>query len=314
MFDKYLKKPGDNKNITPKIFAIILAVVLWLYVMNEQNPPIESSFTIPLEVRNAATSYVVDDVPESVRIKVRGPRSIVAGVLTRDLKAYVDVKGLNEGRHSIKVAATLPSSLELVEINPDKVPLRIDSIVSRKVPVEARLAGAPIQGAKVGKITVANEQVTIEGPKNLVGTVEKIMAPVDLSGKSADIAAEPRLIPVNSQGKEVEGLTIYPEKTQVAVSLTVTAAKKMIDVRPVTQGQLPPGLVIKSIVTQPDKVEISETTPGKGTIDKLEAIYTEPVSLADVSKDINKESRLQLPEGVTGTPGTVMVSIKIGPR
>lgn len=313
MIDKFLKKPGDNKNITPKIFAIILAVVLWLYVMNEQNPPIESTFTIPLEVRNAATSYVITDVPESVRVKIRGPRSIVAGVLTRDLKAYVDVKGLGEGRHNLKVAAALPSSLELVEVNPDMVPLRIDTTISRQVPVEARLTGAPAKGTLAGKVVVANELVTIEGPKNLVSTVEKVMAPVDLSGKQADIAVDAVLIPINSQGREVEGLTIYPEKTRVTVNMSTTITKKTVDVKPVTQGELPTGLAIKSIVTQPEKVEISENMPGKLT-DKLEAIYTEPVSLVNVSKDISKEIRLQIPEGITSTPATVIVTIKIGPR
>lgn len=74
MVNKFFDKPGETKNVVMKIFAIILAIILWLYVMNEQNPPIESSFNIPLEVRNTATSNVVSDVPETVRIKIRGPR------------------------------------------------------------------------------------------------------------------------------------------------------------------------------------------------------------------------------------------------
>lgn len=313
MFDKFFKASEETKNIAPKVFAIILAIVLWLYVMNEQNPPIESSFTIPLEVRNIATSYVVVDAPDTVRVKIRGPRSIVAGVLNQDLKAYIDGKGLTEGRHSVKVNAALPLSLELVEINPDKIQLRLDTTISRQVPVEVRLSGTPAKGAVVGKVTASHDQVTLEGPKNLVATVEKVIAVADLSGKNADFTVGAKLVPVNREGKEVEGLTIYPDKTGVVIGLTAGIIKKVLDVKPVTQGELPPGLVIKSIITQPDKVEVRETVPGKG-LDKLETIFTEPVNLSDISKDTDKEVKLVLQEGLTGTPGTVIVNIRVGPR
>jgi YbbR domain-containing protein len=313
MFDKFFKAPGETKNITPKILAIILAIVLWLYVINEQNPPIESSFTIPLEVRNAATSYVVVDAPDSVRVKIRGPRSIVAGVLNKDLKAYIDIKGLTEGRHNIKVSAVIPSSLELVEVNPDKVQFKLDTTVSRQVPVEVRLTGAAAKGSIVGKAVASYGQVTVEGPKNIVGTVEKVIASVDLAGKNAEFTVGAPLVPVTQAGKEVEGLTIYPEKTGVAVSITAGIAKKMLDVKPVTQGELPSGLVIKSIVTKPEKLEVREIIPGKG-VDKLEAIYTEPLNLSDISKDTTRELKLEMPEGLAGAQGTVIVTIQVGPR
>ena len=313
MVNNYFKKPGENQNIIIKILAIIMAIILWMYVMNEQNPPFESSFIIPLEVRNVAADYVIFDAPETVKVKIRGPRSIVAGMRTKDFKAFVDVKGLTEGSHNISVNATIPSSLELVEINPDKVQLRLDTIISRQLPIEVRITGTPAPGTVFGKAVPAHGQVTIEGPKNIVNTVEKIVAAVDLSGKINDITADAVLTPVNRAGKEVEGVTIYPEKTKVTISLTAAVTKKMLDIKPVTHGELPLGLIIKSVVTEPEKVEITETVPGKG-IDKLDAIYTESINLTDNSKDMDKEVKLQLPEGITSTTKTVIVKIKVGPR
>lgn len=312
MFDKFFKKPGETKNITPKILAVILAIVLWLYVINEQNPPIESSFTIPLEVRNAATSYVVVDAPDSVRVKIRGPRSIVAGVLNKDLKAFIDIKGLTEGRHNVKVSAAIPSSLELVEINPDRVQFRLDTTVSRQVPVEVRLTGAAARGAVVGNPVSAYAQVTIEGPKNAVAMVEKVIASVDLAGKNAEFTVGAPLVPVTQAGKEVEGLTIYPEKTGVTVNIVAGLTKKVIDVKPVTEGELPKGFVIKGISTKPDKLELRELTPGKG-LDKLEAVYTEPISLADIDKDTTRDVKLIVPEGLAAAQATVSVTIQVGP-
>ncbi|WP_094607386.1 CdaA regulatory protein CdaR [Sporomusa silvacetica DSM 10669] len=313
MIDNYFKKPGETKNIVPKILAIIMAIILWMYVMNEQNPPFESSFIIPLEVRNVAADYVLLDAPETVKVKIRGPRNMVAGVRTKDLKAFVDAKGLSEGSHSITVNVVIPSSLELVEISPDKVQLRLDPVISRQLSIEVRLTGTPAPGMVIGKAVPAHEQVTIEGPKNIVSTVGKVVAIVDLSGKNNDITADAVLTPINRADKEVEGLTIYPERVKITVNLTAAAKKKILDIKPVTQGELPPGLVIKSVVTEPNKVEITETAPNKG-IDKLDAIYTESINLTDINKDTDKEAKLQLPEGMTGTTRAVIVKIKVGPR
>lgn len=313
MIENYFKKPGETKNIVPKILAIIMAIILWMYVMNEQNPPFEASFIIPLEVRNVAADYVLLDAPETVKVKIRGPRNVVAGVHTKDLKAFVDLKGLTEGSHNIAVNANIPSSLELVEISPDKVQLRLDPIISRQLPIEVRLTGTPAPGTVIGKAVPAYEQVTVEGPKNVVSTVEKVVAIVDLASKINDITADVVLIPVNRASKEVEGLTVHPEKIKITVNLTAAVKKRMLDIRPVTQGELPPGLVIKSIVTEPNKIAITEIAPNSG-IDKLDAIYTEAINLTDITKDTDKEVKLQLPEGITDTTGTVTVKIKVGPR
>lgn len=314
MGDNYFKKPGETKNIVPKILAIILAIIMWMYVMNEQNPPFESSFIVPLEVRNVATDYVVFEAPETIKVKIRGPRSMVAGVHTKDIKVFVDVKNLTEGTHTIGVNATIPASLELVEINPDKVQLRIEPVISRQLPIEVRPTGTPASGTVLGKTATSHGQVTIEGPRTIANTVEKVVAAVDISGKSNDIAVDAVLIPINRAGKEVEGVTIYPEKTKVTVSLITEVTKKVLDIKPVTQGELPAGLIIKSVVTQPDKVELTEIVPGKGTDKQPDAIYTESINLADINKDTDKEVKIQLPEGMTGPTKSVIVKIKVGPR
>ena len=48
-----------------RIFAFLTACALWLYVMNEQNPITERSFTVPLSKTNLAENMVVNNMPES---------------------------------------------------------------------------------------------------------------------------------------------------------------------------------------------------------------------------------------------------------
>lgn len=300
-----------RNNLAAKIIALILAIILWLYVMNEQNPPIEANFTIALEVKNLSSTYVVDDVPDTVRIRVRGPRSIVASVLTKDIKAYIDLKGLNEGQHSVKVAAIIPSSLDLVEINPDRINLVIDKAISRQMPVEVRMTGELTAGITVNKVVARPEQVTIEGPRSVVDAVDKVVAAVDISGKQADFTVDVPLKLLNKNGKEVQGLTIYSDKVTVSATLLKGPSKKMVDVKPFIQGDLAQGVELTRITTEPSKVEISGPT---SELEKLEFVYTEPINLGDITKATSREVKLQLKEGIVANKSTVKVQFIMGAK
>lgn len=298
-----------SRHLTAKVLAVIMALVLWLYVTNEQNPPIEAALAVPLEVRGLGDSLVAVDMPDTVRVKVRGSRSITAGLLTQDVQAYLDVKGIGEGRHSARVHVVVPPSLELVEVQPDKVPVRIDTKVRRVLGVEIRFTGTAAAGVAVAKAAATPDRVTLEGPKSITDLVDRAVLTVDISGKTGDFTASIVPLPVNREGKTVEGLTLYPERVSVAANLVRGGVKKLVDVKTVIVGDLPPGVAIKGITTKPDKVEVSGDAQ---LVEKLEAVYTEPFSVAGITKDTTKETKLQLRDGLTATPSAVIVQINVG--
>ena len=144
-------------NMAPKILSVVGACLLWLFVMNEQNPLSEMTYTVQLEQRNLAGNLLVFNTPETVRVRVKGPRSVIAGVLAKDIKAYIDLKGVSEGRYAIKVHAQAPLPVEVVEINPDQVMLRTDTYLERAFPVELQFIGDALAG--VGRGTRAANHV-----------------------------------------------------------------------------------------------------------------------------------------------------------
>ncbi|MEN6411295.1 MAG: CdaR family protein [Veillonellales bacterium] len=293
--------------MTAKILAVIFATMLWLYVMNEQNPPVEVSFQAPLEVRNLAGSLIVTDVPDIVRVKVRGPRSAIAAITAQDIKCYIDLKGLEEGQHSVKIHTSIPASLEVVEVMPDKVRLVIDSIISRQLPVDVNLKGTPLSGAAIGKVLPSVAQVKVVGTRSVMDAAEKVVAQVDVSGRSADFTVEAPLIAVDHEGKAVEGLTLYP--ATINVSLTISnLSRKTVPVKAVLANELAKGLILQSITAEPDKVELL----GDGQLlEKVDAILTEPINLTEINKSMDKEVKLQLREGITVQKNTVLVHITV---
>lgn len=298
-----------KKNLTAKILAIIMAIILWTYVMNEQNPPVDVNMEIPLEVRNLSSAVVPLDTPDYVRIRVRGPRTLIAGLGKQDIKTYIDLKGLTEGVNTAKVHTTIPTGIEVVEVAPDKVTFQLESIVSKQIPVEVKLKGAPPADMIVDKITYSSHRVAVEGPKGLLDTVAKVVAYVDVAGKNTDFTLSVPLKLMDQNGKEIEeGLQVKPNSMYVSLFFASSTITKAVDIKPNITGQLMKDVVLKQILTNPQKVEISGD---RQIVDKIDALYTEPISLNGIDKDVEVEGKLQVRDGVTISNKIVKVNISV---
>lgn len=296
-----------NRNLTAKIIALIVAIVLWFFVMNEQNPAIDSSFTVPLEVTNVPEGYSINYNVESVKLKVRGPRSLFAMATERDFKAYADLSNTTEGRHAIKVQTLLPQGFELVAASPESVIFYIDKIIKKEVKVDVAFSGTPESGVTIGKAIPTIDKVTIEGPSELVNSVVRVVGYVNLANQSADFSVDIPLVAVNNEGKDVANIQMTPAVANVNVSIVKGLYKKTVDIKPTLGEDLLTGYILNSVKLEPNKVEIYGD---QRVVDTLNFVYTEKISLADVDKKPIKQVKLQLPIGITVTNDLITAHIE----
>ena len=139
-------------NLPAKILALVIAVILWGYVMNDQNPSIESTYTVQLDVVNAPEGYKITKDAASVKLRVRGPRLLFVSASESDFKAYVDLSKVEEGKHAVKVQTVLPQGFELVEAKPDMVTFTLDRIVQKTMKAEFIVTGSTAPGTTVAHI------------------------------------------------------------------------------------------------------------------------------------------------------------------
>ena len=297
-----------KKNLTAKIIALIMAIVLWVYVMNEQNPPVEMSMEVDLEVRNLAAAMIASDIPDTVRVKVRGPRTLIIGLSNKDVKSYVDLKDLTGGRNTQKINAAIPANLELVEISPEKINFQLDTVISREIPVEGRIIGKPAPGSALGTVTYSSPTAVVRGPSQLLGAVVKVAANVDVSDKDADFTLTAPLVPVDENGKRVEGVTVTPESQSISLAIAPVVHKKIVDIKPTVSGVLSQGVLLNQITINPERIEISGNDK---VLEKTDVIFTEPIDITGIVKDTTLEVKLQLKEGILSTKNSVNVNFGI---
>lgn len=296
-------------NLVAKIVAVVSAIVLWGYVMNDQNPAIESSFTVQVQLRNVPDGYKVTQGASTVKVKVRGARSLFVNSSAEDFRAYVDLNDAENGKHAYKVHVETPQGFEVVEENPGTIDVTLDRIIERRVRATINVNGVPAPGVTVAKVNQASSKVIIEGPESAVNEVDRVIGYIGLNGNNdSDFALQVPLTPINADGREVQGVTVNPAAMYVTVQMARGLRTKIVTVKPALAGKLKDELEIVSIKADPVKIEIAGDEAKTNAISSLS---TEPISLDDVTKSQDKTVKLILPDGVTVTNPDVVVHLVV---
>ncbi len=301
-------KIARNKDNIAKLTALITAIVLWFIVMNEQNPPADATYQVPLHVRNVQAEHFISNNSESVDVVVRGPRSIVGSASADEFYAYIDMAQLPIGHHKVKVHVVTPSGLELMGATPDKCEVTLDKMLREKRKAELAYSGLATEGVKVDEVKVDVEEVTLDGPSLILGRVEKVIAHIDLANKEHDFSEEAVLKAVDSEGNEITGLTITPDKSMIKGKVISVPVNKTVDVSFQMVGELPSGLALKSIKAHSDQIVISGYRPN---LEGVTALQTEPLNLSNVTGSTAVDLKVILPEGITTEQKTITVSVEV---
>ena len=296
-------------NLTSKIVALIAACVLWVFVMNDQNPPTESGFSVPLTLLNPPAETRVEQSTESVRIKLRAPRSVLAAVNTDEIHAFVDLGGLEPGTHPLHVQTVIPQGTEVVSVLPETVTFTIDPIVQKRMSLRLVRIGAPPPGLTVSGIEPDTRMVTIVGPQSVIKTVSEVVGTVPIpSTANADLDIDVSLTPVDEDGEHVEGIRVVPKVISAHVSFARSLSRKVVDVKPSIEGFVAAGYTLSDIRVEPARIELAGTS---AALDSLTSVATEPIPVVGMTESAARTVALVLPEGVTVTNKMVTVNLVI---
>ncbi len=179
-----------KQNIFLKILSLIFAIILWFFVVLEDK--VEQDVDVFVHYENIPRGLMlVNTPPIKIHVKVVGPRSILRNLTRKTLYINIDLSELEPGHHFIVVHPKdipLPGGLEVIAIQPKKIELVLERIVSRLVPVEPILAGSPPSGWKLVQVSVIPPKVRLKGPESIVYKIKRLRTkPVDLSNLTGEV-------------------------------------------------------------------------------------------------------------------------------
>ena len=297
-----------RKNLPVKILALIASIIMWGYVMNEENPSVNGRYTVPVEIVNAPEGYDVNMGVREVTLKVRAPRSLMAAAHESDFKAVIDLSGDTEGEYDEKIRTVIPQGFELLGMSDDTVHVTMEALIAHGVPVDIVVNGKAAQGMELGEITPAQQYVNVYGPRHLVDSIVKASGKIKLADNNSDFTMRVKLTAVTADGENINNLAVLPGELDVTVQLVPGEGKKIVPVKPAVTGILPEGYVLGEVTVQPNQVELAGANK---TLADIKNVDTVPVSLHGITSTLDKDVELSLPEGIASTVKKVTLHIVI---
>lgn len=308
-----MEEKSKRQQVVIKVCCIIASFVLWLYIFNVENPVRERKLVVPVQVINkdilAQSKLVpVGDENLSITLDIRGNASDIYSVksddfkLESDLNAYVVKKG--ENRIPVQVKKR-PGGITIVNSENLWVNITLDEIIQRSVSVKVVVEGKAKEGFYAEQPKIRTENVEITGSKEVVNSVNRVIARCSIKDASKDINVTVPLTAEDSSGNIVKNISVKPDSLQVIVPIKNI---KSVPVNVKTQGNLDNGGILKSVVSSPEKIEISGEESVLASIDSLD---TEVVDLSKLGGADTVETKLVIPKGVTLINSNGIVKAKI---
>jgi len=320
-----LKKIGSSfkgtfqKNWVLMVMALVIAMLLWGYVLTYLNPVrtkripnviISLEGTGDLHSRNL---IVVSMGAEKAVVTVSAEINRHAEIDASRVNCIASLnKVMTEGVHILPLVGTVPSGLGAVDsVSPDTLRIEVDRLITKTVPVQLSYAGELPEGYSVSGEIYARS-ILLEGAARYIEPVYRAVATVDLTDLTDDFEGTVDVVCFDRDGNELTVVTRTKQEPGIFVRIGITAHRE---------------LPIVLDLTKPDPVYFeTEFTLSHDTVTvwgdwhvllALDAIYTEHVELKPELWDGTIEVELLIPEGVALRPGasqSVRATITVSER
>lgn len=316
-----------SNNLGLKIIALVFSAVLWLAVGFINDPVKSEAFSeIPLTLKNEeiitndGKKFKIMDAVDSVRVVVRAPRTVLHNINRRDITAVVDLRQRDPNTGVVPIKAVVSGYEESLKVttetNPNNVLIRVENVASKSFPISVMTENKPRDGYELGEMKVNPERVEISGSESAIEDIQKVVAKIDVIGKSEDCEIKASLHIFDGNGNEMDqsGLQMNLGDKGVSVNVQILPSKK-VKLEFGVSGNPAEGYYYTGLSSVPETIELYGT---KEVLKGLDSIKI-PAKAIDISGvDSKREYTIDispyLPEGVALTDETadnVVVTVMV---
>ncbi|RHT64578.1 hypothetical protein DW748_07010 [Ruminococcus sp. AM28-41] len=337
-----MKKRKITDNIPLKIMSVAVAVVLWLIVVNIDNPTGTNYYTInDVELINKEYVESSDTIgkmcmPEqnqdSIKIAITASKKIRDKIKVTDISAVADLQqavslDTNPVMVPITVTCSVPGvSSNDIKVTPQNLSVNLDEKETQEFVVNvSRGDTKPGKDYEVGSLTANPEKVRITGPKTLVNKIDKVNATIELDGNTQDFTQDVNLTIIDKNQEalsdsEMNSLRIE-NNAKVVVTARLWKIRQGVGISASYVGTPADGYEVGSVKTVPDTISVAGSTEGLESLAENNNVITIPADSIDISgesKDVEKKISLNnlLPDNVKLTSDSsedVWVTVNILP-
>lgn len=296
------KRPNPASNekgvrIMNIVLAIVLAIILWAYVIGEVNPETETTVNgVPLRIvgTNVLESKgltLLTEFDDTVSVVISGRRSDVYNVNANKLSAKIDVSNCVEGENQVSVQISAPDKVSKAEARDGDFLVLVDKIVTEEKPVDIQVSGDLSSDTSVEIVGISEEKLNVTGPGTYVEQVTALRGVLKVKDSTSEYNRSVELTPVDKDGNPVERVELSQKTVTVEAEKMLT---KTVSVEVVTTGTAPEGMTVSPSSNLKLKI--------RGHYDDIKGITslkTAPVNISGITQNSSVDVTVQLPPNIT---------------
>ncbi len=303
-------------NLGLAAFSVVLGFALWIFVTDTESPMRSGVLPFELEVEavNRPGDLALATSLIKVRVRVEVADDVWNTLSPADFKATADLEGLQAGTYDLPVRVetlTGRGDLRVTDVMPETVEVDLRSLFSKSVRVSIKLEGEPAPGYEAGVPEMDVKTALVTGTQDKVTQVSQVVAALDITGRTEDVAQAVRLEARDVLDTLVDGVFLEPNVVNVSVEITQEEFSAPLAIRPTVTGSPATGYEVVNVSVDP---AVATVLGPSSFIAEATAIRTQPVDISEATEDVVLTISLDLPPDVTVSGGTsVTVTVQIEP-
>lgn len=300
-----------NPKKTRKMFnialAIVLAVGVWLYVVNVENPTGTSTVRdIPVTLTGEADLaekglMVTQQSDDSISLKLSGRKKTLMKLNKKNITLVLNVSSITaEGEHTLSCKTDFPNNLSSESVSVSdwddlRVTVTVEKLVTKEIPVRGEFIGTEAEHCLAGTVTTDPDTLELKGPADTLKKISYASASVGGKEISDNLVETVPVVFMGDDGTPADRKNV----TASAETVEVTVPVRRVVSLPLTVDLIDGGGATKEDVK-------TTITPSTITVAAQEEGETLPASislgeidLSDVLGDTSYTIPIRLPSGVT---------------
>lgn len=335
-----------TSNLGLKIVSVLVACMMWIFVVNVDDPEKVQSFSdVKVEIRNSDCfgvdeTFSVQEDTDKVKVWVKARESVLNKLQSKDFKVVADMRNVTLGNAVPYTLECTSSALTKAnwECEPASLKIKIENVVQESFGVEVDTTGEPVDGYDIGTSTIKEgDTINIAGAESLMNIIHRVSMSVSVNGLSSDKTVKGNIVVTDKNGtdftKSQLDKLVFTTSSGDLIKDGVLSAKiqlwkveQNVKVNIGTYGDPAPGYCVSEVKVTPENISIAgdEETLAElnGELSLTDMISVEGVSesftsdtinLADYLKE-NYKDKLKVKSGTASTLSVRVIMEKMGTK
>lgn len=309
-------KEKITNNLLLKILSLIIAFLVWLIVVNADNPIMTESFVVS-DVQLLNEAYIdadgkmcmQDEEQDPIRVTIRAERKVLDRISASDIRAVADLQqavSLDTDPVMVPITAVCAGiAPEDIQVTPRNLSLHVEDKDTQEFVVNVTTNNTrPDRGYEVGTLSSNPEKIKITGPISLINKIDRVNAAIDVSDASEDVTEETEVTVIDKNGEVFSDTDMaYLNVSKVYVTARLWEVRSDVRIRAEYSGTAAEGYEAESITTTPNVITVAGSTSALEALEEQNNTIWIPADAVDISgekSDYEEKINISdyLPEGL----------------